>query len=506
MTLLYSCCVSTASFSVALLPFVGLGLLIAGLVLVAEEELVLGIVLLCVAVIGCIVAYLVRQRDSMVTIRAGAWPALCRGDKRPRTHDEFLDAVESLGTGKFDVVGGGWTSWMNRSGARRPRLFTDKFHGFDEVTKQWRCGSTIHEMEAYYKKKGRAFPTFPTNTTIALGSWIACENHGNSGDKTGPSHTPFDKVVLLDSTDAKGKTVEFTMKDKPHPVPAARKFMQLKENKGRYVLMYARIDEKKLIEYEDKSTWLQYRMKEIRSADDAQIWLAAGAKLRWLFVGTTRPYGIGVRMVDRKSPEWRDGATHRAFPWCCWERPHIEPHFLSVSARYFQTDPFSFIGGWHEPEENWDGYSNRLHANDWYPNMWWPSVTFGGLALGIRNYEIIFVPPYYPVNGEWLWSLLNDLIELFKNHRGRCEVRCSNRDVDAWMFLDCGIPARWFGKEIFSEPYRILRKHDVEVVSNHTGKWMPPPDVLSGDWGSVRRVPSYALVEESRKARADKSV
>ena len=241
-------------------------------------------------------------------------------------------------------------------------------------------------------------------------------------------------------------------------------------------------------------------MKEIRNADDANL-AQARSQAAVALCGHARPYGIGVRMVGRKSAEWRDGATHRAFPWCCCERPHVEPHFLSVSAR-FQTDPFSFIGGWHEPEDSWDGYSNRLHANDWYPNMWWPSVTAGGAILGIRNYEIIFIPPEFPVNGNWLWPLLEDLIELFRKHRGRCEVRCSNKTVDSWMFLDCGIPAKWFGEQIFGEPFRILRKHKVKVVSNHTGKYFPPDEFLSGDGWSVRRVASYDLVEETRKEKA----
>ena len=500
MTVAYTCWLSSVTLVIVLLPWAGLAAIVTGTVLAAAvEPYWAGVVVAGAGLLALAVGLLLRQRDAMTTIRAGAWPALGRGDRRPHTHDDFLDAVEALGNERFDVVGGGWTFWMNRRGAKRPRLFTDQFHGYDPVLQLWRCGSTIYEMEAYYKRKCFAFPTFPTNGTIALGSWIACENHGNSGDLTGPSHTPFNKVILLDRLDPKSGTVEFTMKDVPHPVPAARKFMQ--QQPGRYVIMYAGIDEQKLIDFTDESETLQYRMKEIRNADDAQHWLKLGAALRWLFVGSGRTYGIGVRMVGRKSPEWQKNATHRPFPMCCVERRHVEPHCCSVSCRYFQTDPCSYVCGWHEPEEAWDGYTSRLHANDWYPNMWWPAVTLGGVLLGVYNFEIFFIAVEFPLNGNWLWSLLKDLIALFQTHRGRCEVRCSNKRVDSWVCLDCGIASKWFGPQIFSEPYRILHKHGVEVVANHTGKYLPPDKYLSGDGWRVRRVASHDLVAATNARR-----
>ena len=54
---------------------------------------------------------------------------------------------------------------------------------------------------------------------------------------------------------------------------------------------------------------------------------------------------------------------------------------------------------------NWNGYSDRLHANDWYPNLWWPAVTLGGVLLGIYNFEIIFVAGV-PLTGKWLHGVL----------------------------------------------------------------------------------------------------
>ena len=82
----YTCCVTLATALVALLPFVGLVVLIGAVVGVAIEERVVAIVLGCMAGMGFVTGYLLRQRDAMVTIRAGAWPALFRGDRRPRTH------------------------------------------------------------------------------------------------------------------------------------------------------------------------------------------------------------------------------------------------------------------------------------------------------------------------------------------------------------------------------------------------------------------------------------
>lgn len=492
MTVAYTCCVATATLSVVLLPWVGGLLAFVGLLLsTLAPTPVTGLVLAGVGIVLTVLGVWTRQRETMATVRAGAWPALFLGDQRPGDHNAFLEAVTALhgdGTGpSFDVVGGGWTSWMNRTGATRPRLFTNRFHGFDEERRLWRCGSTIYEMEAYYKQRGRAkaafpkfpqsglaFPTYPTNGTIALGSWMACENHGNSGDRTGPSHVPFSKVILIERATRAEKIFDCAP-GQPDPVPAARQWMQ--EHKDRWVVMYAQLDESKLFPIDDASTWLQYRMLEIRTPKDAAEWIKPGAALRWLFVGSGRKYGIGVRMEPLgKQPL----PTHRAFPLCCVERPHREPHFCSTTCRYFQSDPCSFVCGWHEPAKNWNGVADRLAANYWYPEMWWPSVTFGGVALGIHNFELIFLPPNGWLTGSWLDGVLRDLIALFQIHRGRCEVRSSNSSATSWVFLDCGISQKWFGPQIYGEPYRILYEHGVRQVANHTGKFWVPSQYLQG--------------------------
>ena len=188
----YSCWLILVTLVVVLLPWAGLAAIATGAALAATvEPYWAGIVVATSGLLALVAGLLLRQRDAMTTIRAGAWPALGCGDRRPRTHVEFLDAVAALSRGnqRFDVVGGGWTSWMNRAGAARPRLFTDKFHGFDPEQQLWRCGTTIYEMEAYYKRKGLAFPTFPTNGTIALGSWIGAKTTATAA--TAPSsHAP----------------------------------------------------------------------------------------------------------------------------------------------------------------------------------------------------------------------------------------------------------------------------------------------------------------------------
>ena len=511
MTCAYTWLLVSLTLVVVLLPWLGLAAMITGAALAAAvAPYWAGLVVAGVGLALLLVGVLLRQRNAMTTLRAGAWPALCGGDRRPHDHNGMLAAIARLRKEAFDVVGGGWTSWMNRAFASRPALFTDRFHGFDVAEQKWRCGSTIYEMEAYYKRRNLAFPTFPTNGTIALGSWIACENHGNSGDMTGPSHDPFDEVVLVRRVDGallhleqRGATVvrrengvESVVPGAGHPNPTARQLLQ--ENPNQYVVLYAGINEAKMIRIDDERTWLQYRMIEVRTADDVAEWLAPGAALRWLFVGSGRTYGLGVRMEplgDRARP------THRPFPWCC-ERPHKEPHCCSVSCRYFQSDPCSFCCGWHEPPNKWTGFADRQHSNDWYPNMFWPAVTLGGVLGGIYNFELIFLGPEGVLTGDWLHAVLHDLIALFQAHRGRCEVRSKNTGPGSWVFLDCGIASKWCGPQIFSEPYRILHKHGVRVVANHTGKFMPPEKYLSGPGWRVRRVPAHALNKATAAAAA----
>ena len=81
----YSCHLSCVAGFVALLPFVGLGLLISGVVLLAQGQQVVGIVLTSVALVGCIAAYLLRQRDAMATIRAARGRRCVAGTSSPDT-------------------------------------------------------------------------------------------------------------------------------------------------------------------------------------------------------------------------------------------------------------------------------------------------------------------------------------------------------------------------------------------------------------------------------------
>tara|TARA_Y100000996_G_scaffold395511_1_gene360816 strand:- start:121 stop:504 length:384 start_codon:yes stop_codon:yes gene_type:complete len=120
-------------------------------------------------------------------------------------------------------------------------------------------------------------------------------------------------------------------------------------------------------------------------------------------------------------------------------------------------------------------------------------VTLGGVLLGIYNFEIIFVPPKVPLTGEWLHGVLHDLIDFFRHRRGRCELRSSNSSATSWIFLDCGIAARWFGPQVFDAPYRILWEHGVRTVANHTGKFYPPDKYLKGPGWEMRRVYAHEL-------------
>ena len=98
----------------------------------------------------------------------------------------------------------------------------------------------------------------------------------------------------------------------------------------------------------------------------------------------------------------------------------------------------------------------------------WPSVTFGGLALGIHNFELIFLPPEERLTGDRLHGVPRTSSPVPKTSC-RCEVRSSNSSATS------GCPtahfAKWFGPQIYGEPYRILYEHGVRQVANHTGNF-----------------------------------
>jgi hypothetical protein len=454
--LCYNLFVSLVWLSVTLAVPLALGSFVALGIVASRDDAPLTALFAVLGVVALLWTLLLRLRGQAVRIRAGAWPALCCGDHTPTVNrrkkrksgeedqQQLLDDEYELSnvreavrrivekTGKFpSVVGGGWTAFLQRLGPPAPRLFTHRFTG-QLSNNRWAAGTTIAQVQTELLKTGRTLPSPPTMHGITLGAWFAYASHGNgSAPGMGKSDTLLSARVLDMKTNKIKPGVKY---------PEIRKLFDSKEAR-RYMIVDVELKSEPNIELQKKGIIID------GPASTAE-WLAPGAKLRVLFCGAARKYGIGLRWQQPYSD-----TTHR------------DPHCCSRYCLYFQVDIFSAIFGWHEPMSNYDGKITLYNANRWMPPIL-PLELAGALVLGITNYEII-LENKTALTGDNLWPLINAFIQMHKRLGGRCEFR-TNGGAGSKLFIDISL------QRGFKEPFQLLKKLGYERCSLHPGKHIVP--------------------------------
>lgn len=375
-----------------------------------------------------------RMHSPRVLIRAGAFPALCRGDATPTTAREFIDAALNIykKTGGYPtIVGSGWGFFLKRGGPKSARVFTHRFKGrLPDDPKRWRAGTTIAHVAKELLKDGVTFGSHPTMDYISLGAWFSMANHGNSGDRGVASSKCLKNARVLDM--ATGKITMMVYKE-------IRILFD-----GAYANRHAILD----VEFHNlvANFDVQKRGIIINSPATAAEWLAPGSHLRLCFQGAARSYAIGARWEDPYS-----STTHR------------DPHFCSRFCQYFQMDICSVFGGWHEPIHKYNGKVDLYNANRWMPTVW-PFETISVVVSGIRNFEVVFQLGRV-FDGQTLFLLITEMIEIHKRVGGRSEVRYSKLAADTPVFLDCAM--RTGTQLVFA---MLKEKLKITEVALHPGK------------------------------------
>jgi hypothetical protein len=374
-----------------------------------------------------------RIHSKRVLIRAGAFPGWCAGDVAPHDEIELRQAVLEI-VQRYNrmptIVGAGWGFFLWRRGPERPRVFTHNFTGRIPGTNRWRAGTTIAKVARAYARQGKTFDSHPTMDYISLGAWVACTNHGNGGDTNVGTSGTISEVELLDMRQNTTRVVG---------VKQARKLFASARVRDYCVLSvgFTPVD----------NVDLQKKALKIVDAASAAEWLAPGAKLRVLFVGAARSYGLGLR--------WQ--APYR-------QTSHKDPHFCSRFCMFFQVDVCSSIGGCHEKLDAYEGLTTLYEANRWMPTVW-PWMTLSVVLSRTRNFEIFFKLPE-ALNGQLLWKLLEASIAMHKTHGGRSEVRYWKLSPDTSISWDISM------RHGFSAPFELLYNvMGVRDIALHNGKY-----------------------------------
>ena len=386
--------------------------------------------------IALLVAWTVSLRTHRfrVLIRAGAFPALCRGDASPSEEldlRQFVMECVQKNRKPPSVLGCGWGIFLKRLGPPAPRLFTHDFVGqHDTNTKLWKSGTTIARVQKHFKKQGRTLPHFPTMDFISIGSWAACANHGNLGDASPPMEDVMASVVVLNMVDNTTQTLDY------------RKVLELFDSKDatNHMVLYV-----ELVSVPDID--VQKRGIVVSDEAGAAEWLKPGAKLRMLFLGAARSYAIGLR----------------------WEAPysdttHRDPHFGTLCCGWLQVDVCSVLGGWNESMRVYNGKTLLSNANRWTPPIF-PTMNIFLILSGLRNFEVL-VPLGKVLDAATFARMLKEFIDMHKRLGGRCEIRYGRLQADTLLYLDFSLSRG------FDIPFRILHdRFGVRRVALHPGKF-----------------------------------
>lgn len=405
-----------------------------------------------VAAILLMVVIFMFTHGPRLKVRAGAWPAWCRGDHTPTTETELRDAVKAIKSkhnGRLPtIVGSGWGFFLYRKGAPGPRIFTHNFTGRHSVEGEtrWKAGTTIVQLTKELLKKGLVLETFPTMDYITLGGWFAPGCHGNGGPASGKSSDCMLDARVLDMTSDTVKTMKYL---------ELRKLFDDPEEAYKHCLIDVQLDASSL----RKNTDVQKKGILINSSDSvagqkaALEWLDPLAYLRVIFMGAARPdYAIGLIWTPVPPDEE--------------ENSHRDPHFCSRYCQYTQVDNCSVVCGWHEPMSAYNGITSRYHANQWMPGIL-PLESLAILCAGYRNFEIFFKIEGGLTDAS-LYKLVTECIDMHQRIGGRTELR--NGQTNGIICLDCSLRGN------FDQPFRLLYNNfKVRQVALHLGKWHDLP-------------------------------
>lgn len=375
-----------------------------------------------------------RLHSQRTRIRAGSSPLGC--SDAPFTEEQLVAAVARIvkNTGNPpEIISGGWGFFLWRRRAARSRIFLHNFRGLNSNSNdRWRAGTPLAQVAKELKKRNLVFPSSPTMDFIGVGTWFAMSNHGNGGD----ANTGSSKCLL----DARVLNMETGSIDTIRYAELRRRFDY---SPKQYLILDVRFQN--LI----TNTDLHKRALIVDSPDSAAAWLAPGAVLRVLFLGSARSYGLGIRWTNAVPDELPE---------------HRDPHFGSRVCLFWQADVFSALCcGWHEPLSNFSSVESHYNANRWTPTVL-PLMTVSVVLGGYKNFEVIFKLDD-ALNGNRLFRLISSMHGLHRRLGGRTEIRCGATASSAPIFMDCVL------RKGFSEVFQLLAdEFAVTECALHTSK------------------------------------
>lgn len=315
-------------------------------------------------------------------------------------------------------VGGGWSSYLNKSIFTKKQFFMRKLSGKYE-NGHWGAGTTIDTLQAALAKENKTMTSHPSIMGATLGGWIFTNAHGGGGELWKPT---IGKVVVYDTHECKVITV-----NKKEEIFNDSKTI---EQQRRYIVLEAEI---KPVE---NVTCFQQAFV-INSKEDAQRFFSKNTYLRVIFVNSSETLCL----------TWTDDKNAYTNYWGYLFPPgifatKIMPHFMTCCI----------------PKYIWDRKLSLRYAN--HSAGFDPPYFTGVFAYLFTNVEVFLV---VSLDSVLLYEICEKIKSLMKKTGGRCEIRYESSK----LFLDFSKNSSDYSL-IFRELYNLFGETPVTI---HKGKY-----------------------------------
>jgi hypothetical protein len=287
------------------------------------------------------------------------------------------------------LVGGGWSSFLNRTVVTREVSTRDMVGETDKNI--WGAGTSIATVQAALKKRGQTLSSHPCIMGATLGGWVFTSAHGSAGSDT-PS--AIRSVKLYDRI--KGTTMRCT-----YPCQELAPETCI-ESQRRYVVLDVEISP-----VPDEPCHLV--VADVVTKEHLHTFVHGRSVNRMIFMDLRN--AVSLIWTNKQPERRRTVGPGTLFP--VW--------LLSTGPRHFT---------WIRSSD-WSRSSTLSEANHFAPD---PPYFSGLVARLFTNFEA-YVRPVPPT--QLIWDLMEDIQTLFRREypSARCEIRIEG----CFLFLDFAV-------------------------------------------------------------------
>ena len=357
----------------------------------------------------------------------------------PNNFSELIDTINKNKDKKFNIIGSGWSCFLNKKGLDNP-IFTDKINRKIRETNNtitYESGTMVKDIQGHLIKNNYTLSEFPSLEWITIGGWIIPGCHGHPGS--------IKKQLYKSCKIYNIKTNEILTLD------YGDSFQYFGKNKKHIILL-----EVEFIKY--KNQIVENNTFNINNINKCNKWLGKNTHGRLIFVGNRGAIGSVWLNPKKDKTDNNDIKTidkYNSKLFNQWYSLDIETW---ISSNIMNID----INNTVNRIDKLFKYQTLARSNQTVPGFP-PELSSFALALDVYNFEI-FTNIY--CDSIFLNKLIKSLKQFHIENGGRSEIRLRNDNI---LMIDWSLSSN----EIIRKSFKFMRSIGIENVYIHVGKYIP---------------------------------